>query len=429
MVVLAIIPKIKEKKMQGKDTTNSTFKQLFEPIFSNNFRQLLQKLEVDKYVKKLTAFKFIILITFAQLEQLTCLREISGSLCNKQFSKLLKLDSISFSQISRKLRGMKLKTVQSLFQDIVRKIGTQIGFKPLRQLGRLHLIDSSTISLCLTRYRWANFRKTKSGVKIHLGLKVFERGVLPDTVVITNAKVADKTLMDKLVVEEKDVINVFDRAYLDYQKFDNYCEKGIRFVTRLKKNALVEVVKELTVTPGGKIKKDRIVILGEEGSTKMNHPLRCVETEDLEGKPVVIITNVFKLTAEEIGDIYINRWQIELFFKWIKQHLRVKHFYGYSRRAVEMQLYIALITYCLLKIIQLKTGYEGSLLQIQRLLKTCLYEPFPCFVRILFHKPERSSKGRQKKIDHERIFQETLRQVIAGEADHLDDLTYDPVIL
>jgi IS4 transposase len=118
----------------------------------------------------------------------------------------------------------------------------------------------------------------------------------------------------------------------------------------------------------------------------------------------------------------------QLFFKWIKQHLHVKHFYGLSQRAVEIQLYIALIAYCLLKIIQLKTGYKGPLLQIQRLLNTCLYEPFPCFVRKLYRKPERISKGR-RKIDHERIYQETLRQVIAGEADHLDDLIYDPVIL
>ena len=415
--------------MQGKGTIKSTFFQLFEPIFSQNFYQLLQKLEVDKYVKKLTALKFIILMVFAQLEQLTCLREISNSLNNNKFSKMIKLDSISFSQISRKLRSMMLETVEFLFRDLVRQVGIQTGFKPIRQeLGRLYLIDSSTISLCLTRYRWASFRKTKGGIKIHLRLRLFKQGVLPDAAIITPAKVADKTQMDELVVEEKGVFNVFDRAYLDYKKFDDYCENGILFASRLKKNALVEVVKKLPVTPGSKIKKDCIVILGKDGFTKMHHPLRYIETEDLEGNQIIIITNDFKMSAEEIGDIYRYRWQIELFFKWIKQHLHVKHFYGLTQQAVEMQLYIALITYCLLKIIQLKTGYKGPLLQIQRLLNTCLYEPFPCFVRRLYRKPERISKGR-RKIDHERIYQETLRQVIAGEADHLDDLTYDPVIL
>lgn len=415
--------------MQGKDTTNSTFDQLFEPIFSQSFRKLLQKQEVDKYVKKLTALKFIVLIVFAQLEQLKSLREISNSLCNREFSKAIKLDSISFSQISRKLRSMMLETVQFLFQDLVRQVGIQTGFKPIRQeLGRLYLIDSSIISLCVTRYRWANFRETKSGIKIHLRIRLFKQGVLPDAAVVTSAKNADKTQMDELVVDEKGAFNVFDRAYVDYKKFDEYCEKDILFASRLKKNALVEVVKELPIATESKIKKESIVILGKDGSTKMNHPLRYIETEDSEGNSITIITNDFKLSAEEISDIYRYRWQIELFFKWIKQHLHVKHFYGLSRQAVEIQLYIALITYCLLKLIKLRTGYEGPLLQIQRLLNTCLYEPFTCFVQKLYRKPKRRSKGRQK-IDHERIYQETLRQVIAGEADHLDDLTYDPVIL
>lgn len=415
--------------MQGKDTTNSTFNQLFEPIFSQKFHQLLRKLEVDKYVKKLTAIKFIILMVFAQLEQLRSLREISNNLYNREFSKAIKLDSISFSQLSRKLRSMMPETVQTLFQDLVRQVGFQTGFKPIRQeLGNLYLIDSSIISLCITRYRWASFRKTKGGIKIHLRLRLFEKGVLPDAAIITPAKKADKTQMDELVVESKDAFNVFDRGYLDYKKFDDYCEQGIFFASRLKKNALVEVVKELPVKPGSVIKKDRIVILGKDGLTKMHHPLRSIETEDLNGNPIIIITNNFELPAEEIGDIYRYRWQIELFFKWIKQHLYIKHFYSLSQQAVEMQLYIALITYCMLKLIKLKTGYEGPLLQIQRLLKTCLYEPFPYFVQKLYRKPKRSSKGR-RKIDHERVFQETLRQVIAGEADHLDDLTYDPVIL
>src|SRR5690606_19044077 len=108
-------------------------------------------------------------MVFAQLEQLTCLREISNSLNNNIFSKTIKLDSISFSQISRKLRSMMLETVEFLFRDLVRQAGMQTGFKPIRQeLGRLYLIDSSTVSLCLTRYRWASFRKTKGGIKIHL---------------------------------------------------------------------------------------------------------------------------------------------------------------------------------------------------------------------------------------------------------------------
>ncbi len=105
-----------------------------------------------------------------------------------------------------------------------------------------------------------------------------------------------------------------------------------------------------------------------------------------------------------------------------------KHFFGTGEQAVEIQLYIALITYCLLTLIKQKTGYAGTLLELKRCLCACLYEPFPCFVKKLYSKGKRQSRGR-RKVDHERIYQETLKQVIAGEADHLDDLTYDPVML
>jgi len=204
---------------------------------------------------------------------------------------------------------------------------------------------------------------------------------------------------------------------------------GVRFASRLKGNALVEVVADLPVNPGSKVKKDQIVYLGKDGLTKMKHPLRLLTTEDTRGQPEMIITNDFKLTAKELSELYRNRWQIELFFKWIKQHLRVKHFYGRSARAVENQLFIALITYCLMVMLQLKAGYRGPLLTIKRLIRTCLYEPFTFFVRTLHRKPQRSSQGR-RRIDHERIYQETVRQVLAGEeAGYLNDVTYDPIVL
>jgi len=234
--------------------------------------------------------------------------------------------------------------------------------------------------------------------------------------------------MDALVDEEEDALNVFDRGYIDYKKFDNYCEKGIRFVTRLKGNAVIEVVAELPVDPDGPIKKHQIVYLGKEGINMMKNPLRLVETEDTQGNPVIIITNDLKLKAEEIGTIYRYRWQIELFFKWIKQHLRVKHFYGTSEQAVKNQIFIALITYCLLLLLKLKVGYKGPLLTITRLIHTCLCDTFTSFVQKLYRKPKRRSKGR-RRLNQEAIYQATVRQVIAGETDLLNDLSYDPVIL
>ena len=279
----------------------------------------------------------------------------------------------------------------------------------------------------MSRFRWAEFRKTKGGVKLHLRLRFFEQGVLPDHAEITAAKPSDKSQMDNLVVDEKDAINIFDRGYIDYKKFDDYCEKEIQFITRLKANALVTVQQELQVEPGSAIKQDCIVILGGP-QKRMKYPVRLIATTDTEGNPVTIVTNDFDMSTEEIGELYRYRWQIEIFFKWIKQNLFVKHMYGFSKQAVQNQLYIALVTYCLLMIIKLISGYNGSFLTIKRFLRVCLYEPVEEFFRKLGYKSKRTSKGR-RRLDHEKVFQQTLHQVIEGETDFLDDLTYDPIIL
>jgi hypothetical protein len=415
--------------MQDKDTTKSTFIQLFKPVLSKKFFQRLKELNVDKYVKKLKTTQLIGLLSLAQIEQQRGLRDISNSLNNDELSKAINLESISASQVSRRLRNLPTAVIQELFDLLNLEVGKKIGFEKIRNvLGKINLIDSSTISMCVSRYPWAEFRKTKSGVKLHLRLRFSENGVAPAKAIVTPARPADKTQMDDLVVEEKDALNVFDRAYVDYKKFDNYCEKGIRFVTRLKENAIVNIVQEIPLEPESPVKKEYIVYLGAEGINKMQHPLRLLKTIDTQGKEILILTNDFTLDAGQIGDIYRNRWQIEIFFKWIKQHLRVKHFYGLSRQAVENQLLIALITYCLLVLVKFKTGYRGPLLTIKRFLHTCLYDSFETFVRKLCREPRHRSKGR-RKIDHDKIYQETVRQVMDNESELLYDTTYDPVIL
>ncbi len=410
----------------NKDTRKSTFKQLFSVL--SQFNQRFEEMKTDRCMKKMTTLQLIELMTNAQLMQEPALRDIAGSLNNEDLKQEIGLDSIAASSISRRLRGLRTEVLQMLFKSLVAHFGRKNGFANIeRQLGHIYLIDSTTISLCLTKYPWAEFRKTKAGVKAHLRLRFSGDGNLPDEVVVTPAKRSDRTQMDELVVDETGALNVFDRGYNDYKKFDEYCEKGILFVTRLKSNAIVNVITDHPVDPAGVIDKDQIVRLGE-GRNQMKHGLRLIETKDTEGNPVIILTNDFARSTLEVGDIYRYRWQIELFFKWIKQHLTVKHLYSLGYQAVENQIFIALITYCLLMLLKTETGFKGTLLTIQRLLKTCLCEPFDSFLEKLFRKSERSSKGR-RKIDHQMIFEATLRQVMAGEADHLDDLACDPVIL
>lgn len=415
--------------MYDKDTTKSTFNQFLEELSDQELlEQLCKELDVDKYVKKLKLDKLMALIALAQLRQYKGLREISSCLNDEEISKALNLNSIHASTISRRLTSVPTEALEAIFVSLKNECIAQIGLNATTTLlGRLHLIDSTTISLCVTRYRWAEFRKTKGGIKVHLRLRVHDGGVIPDKMVMTPAKPADRTQMDALVVDEENAINVFDRGYLDYKQFDKYCDQKTSFITRLKGNAIVEVMNELTVNPKSAIKSDAIVFLGQNNK-RMEHPLRLIETEDTEGNLIRILTNVTDLAAVEIADAYRHRWKIELFFKWIKQHLKVKHFFGISDQSVENQLYIALIAFCVLIKLQKKSGYTGTLLELTRLLLACLHGSFSDFLAKLRRKPSRSSRGR-RILNHDLIFEHTYEQVMAGDIDFLYDSTHDPIIL
>lgn len=415
--------------MQDKNTTQSTFLQLFEPILSKNIwaRIKLKNPGLDRYVKKLHSHQLIELHMLAQLEQHQGLDEISKSLANDKLSKAIQLESISASQLSRRLQTLPTNIAEQLLAELVRHIGSKTSIDTVRQeIGRLNLVDSSTVSLSLTQYPWARFRKTKSGIKLHLGLDFFKE-MVPVKSIITEAKKNDRTQMNDLVVTDRDVINVFDRGYVDYKKFDEYCEAGIRFVTRLKDNAYTQELRAAFIEEDSPIEEDLTVILGKN-YTLMKHELRLVVTKDTEGNPVMILTNVFEKSAEEISSIYQNRWKIELFFKWIKQHLQIKHLYGKSPAAVENQIMIALLTYCAVLLLKLISGYQGSLLHVTRILKGCLHQAFNTFVQLIHKKYGKSSKGR-RRLNHEIVYEATLKQVEAGENYLLNDLTYDPVIL
>ena len=409
----------------NKDTNKSTFKQLFSVLSQQKKR--LEEMEPDRHWKKMSTLQFIELMMTSQMDKEPALRDISNSLNNEDLSSELGLPSISASQVSRRQRELATIILKTLFADLIAEFARKRGFNSIKKtLGNIYMIDSTTITLCLTKYRWAEFRPTKAGVKAHLRLKFGIDGNLPDKVVITPAKPSDRSQMDELVVDEAGALNLFDRGYNDYTKFDEYSEKGVLFITRLKSNAVVEVIADNTVDPQGAIFSDQIVRLGT-GDDRMKNPLRLLKTIDTEGNLVLILTDDLARSAREIGDHYRYRWQIELFFKWIKQHLTVKHLYGESPQAVENQIYMALINYCLLMLLKVETGFTGTLLEIQRLVKACLLEPFEAFLQQLLRE-KRKSKGRRKVADYLVIFKETMRQVIAGEAD-LDDPTYGPVIL
>ena len=413
--------------MQDKDTTQSTFMQLFQPIFSEDiWAKIHQEIpNLDNRAHKLKTSQLTFLISHAQLQEFEALRKISSSVQSDNLGQAIGLESISHSQISRRLRTLPTKVSEMLFKGVLNKVAQKKGYGKVQQrLGKLYMIDASVISLCLSRYPWAVFRKTKAGVKMHLRLS-FDGIAVPDEVIITPAKTADKKKLDELVVVDKDALNIFDRGYIDYRLFDEYCGKGVRFVTRLKNNAAVEFTGvERPVKEEGIIEEDVDVILGT-GSSKMKNTLREVTIADNINEPFSILTNDFDLSAEELGEIYRYRWQIELFFKWLKQHAQIKHFYGTSETAVINQLLLALMTYCTLVLLQLEIEYKRDLLTLQRMLIACLFEGYDSFLKKL---RRRRRKGSQR-INYGQIYQMTEHQIMNDETDWLNELTYDPVIL
>src|SRR5690625_3884127 len=276
--------------------------------------------------------------------------------------------------------------------------------------------------MCLSGYEWADFRETKSGIKMHTSIILCDDESYPNDMILTPARPADETQLDALIVPDKDALHVFDRGYFNFKKFDSYCAKEIWFVTRIKSNTVVTVVEELPVDSSSPIIRNAIVKIGN-----MKHSLRLVETLDSEGNKISIVCNDLEISAQEISDLYRSRWQIELFFKWVKQHLVTKKLYGTSQNAVFNQIYLAMITFCLTLLIKHELGYKGTLLEMMNWVTDYWSKKFTTFVSELFKKPERSSKGR-RRLQHQRIFEETLAQYESGDVLHLDDLTYDPII-
>lgn len=414
-----------------KDNIHSTINELLKDLDEETFKKVANVIDVDKYVKKLTSYKFFELSVYAQIKNVESLTHLSKqSKDDQDLQNHLDSEGISTSQLSRKQCQLPPKMFEKVFQHLTLKIQSKMKQTPIiRNITQLQVIDSSTISLSLSQYPWATFRNTKAGVRLHTRVVVTEDNTSPNKAVLLPAKYADRTQMDELVDIDPDALYLFDRGYVDYKQFDTYCQEGVRFITKLKKNAKVDVLAEQVPDPEHLIYQDAEVFLGgEQSGTKMTHPLRLIRTEDQEGNSVIIVTSCFDLSAKEIGDLYRYRWKIETFFKWMKQHLKIKTFYGKSANAVYNQIWIALITYCLQILLQLKSGHEGPLLELKRSLKNFLFGDYKAFVKSLFREVTRQSKGRIKK-NWEREFAIIERQFSEGEVNHFDDLTYDPLFL
>jgi len=310
----------------------------------------------------------------AQLTGRNSLRDMIENI-SAQAHRLYHLGSakLSRSNLSRINEDKPYTLYEALFERLLKRCqghvpGHQFTFK-----NALYSLDASTIDLCLSVFPWAKSRSTKSAIKLHVGLN--HRGYLPEFVTITEGNVADITI-GRVLEFPKDSIVVMDRGYNDHLWYKRLTQKGIFFVTRLKVSEQYRVTKRHKVDKSTGLTSDQTIqFVSNDRPYRCPIPLRRVGYRDPEtGKHYVFLTNNFELSAKTIADIYKSRWQVELFFKWIKQNLKIKSFIGTSKNAVMTQIWIALCMYLLLAFLKFQSNLKKSMQQILRLLQLNLFE-------------------------------------------------------
>jgi hypothetical protein len=240
----------------------------------------------------------------------------------------------------------------------------------------VYALDASTIDLCLSVFPWATFRRTKAAVKLHTLLDL--RGNIPTFIHITDGKVHDVNVLD-ILIPEPGAFYIMDRGYVDFKRLYTMQSNGAFFLIRAKSNTLYKRrYSHKTDTSTGVLCDQTIVLTGLKTSVDYPHALRRVKYHDtVTEKTFNFLTNNFTIPAQTVADLYKQRWQVELFFKWIKQHLRIKSFYGTSENAVKSQIWIAVTVYVLIAIIKKRLGIKENLYTILQVLSITVFEKTP----------------------------------------------------
>ena len=272
---------------------------------------------------------------------------------------------------------------QALFEKMYQRCRIVSPKHKFKFKNKLYSLDASVIDLSLGAFPWASFRRTKSAVKIHTLLD--HSGFLPAFVSITDGKIHESKVAKSISLAKGSIV-VEDRAYTDYKWFCQLQENGIFFVTRQKTNAVYRVTERRQVNKNQGLCSDQTIVLTGPKGHLCPHPLRRIGYRDPETKKhYVFLTNNFKLSAKTIADIYKERWQIEIFFRWIKQNLKIKAFVGNSRNAVMTQIYVALIAYLLLCMFKYLSKVPVGLQNLIRVIQLNLFRR--CTLEELFEPP------------------------------------------
>lgn len=365
------------------------FAQLFEFVSHNDFLKCVNKYNGDYKTKHFSCWKQFLCMAFGQFthreslsDTILCLRANKNKLYHLGIGQAISKSTLSKANENRDWR---------IYQDFALMLikYTKMIYEGDSQLeinikNNIFIIDSTTIDLCLSIYPWAKFRKAKAAVKMHT--KMDAKTSIPDFIHISDGKMHDVNVLDYITIIA-DSFYVLDRGYVDYERLYRIHKAEAYFITRTKKNMDFKRMYSAKVDKSTGVKCDQTIKLtGFYASKDYSEKLRRIKFYDTErGKTLIFLTNNFELSALEISMLYKNRWFIELFFKWIKQHLKIKSFWGRSENAVKIQIWIAISVYVIVLIVKKKLKIEQSIYEILQILSINIFDKEP--VNQLFDKP------------------------------------------
>ena len=358
----------------------TVFSQLVQHLPEKEFQKCVARHHGDSNFRGFSCWDQLLAMAFAQLtyrESLrdieSCLRALQSKLYHMGFRGKVSRSTLADANESHDWR------IFADFAQVLIAIARPLHACDLMGVDlhqSLYALDSTTIDLCLSLFPWAKFRQRKAAVKMPTLLDL--HGNIPTFIRVTSGAVHDVNILDE-IMPEAGAFYVMDRAYIDFQRLFVFTLSSAFFVVRTKSNVLLQRRYSHPVDKSTGVLSDQIVILSSlESATAYPDPLRKVSYFDAErSKRLKFLTNNFTLPAQTIADLYRQRWQVELFFKWIKQHLRIKAFYGTSENAVKTQIWIAVSIYVLVAIVRKRLELEASLYQILQILSVTLFEKTP----------------------------------------------------
>ena len=352
----------------------SIFSQLLQLFPKTEFFQAVKRTGAERRTKGFSCWGQFVAMLFCQLGRAHTLREITGGLrsCEGKLQHL-GITAPCRSTLAYANEHRPWQLYQEIFLSLLQRCRSQgLGEKKFRFKNPLRSLDSSIIDLSVTLFDWAKFRRTKGAVKLHLVLD--HDGYLPSFALITEGKVSDVKIAHHLKFDPGTIV-VYDRGYNDFELFGKWTAQGVFFVTRMKENTLYQVIGEKSPPAHSNILKDELIELtGYQAQEKCPFPLRRIELYDAEKNEILVfLTNHQDLGARTVAAIYKDRWQIEIFFKALKQNLKIKTFVGTSANAVKIQIWTALIAILVLKYLQLLSKLKWSLSNLVALLRMNLF--------------------------------------------------------